>query len=170
MSVLDTFTTVPVGFHFLVAFELFPQLPTDFAFMEVTGLEAEMEMEPYKEGGQNRYTHQLPVRTRYSDIVLKRGLFFGSGITEWCRQGIENFSFTPTNVLISLLNSDHIPLNSWYVVNAIPRKWQVSAFNAMENSLAIENLTLSYQYFNIMTPFALLGDIAGAIGGSLSIG
>jgi phage tail-like protein len=164
---MSVFDTIPVGFHFLVAFELFPQLPNDFAFMEVNGLEVEMEMEPRKEGGQNRFTHQLPVRARYSDIVLKRGLFFESGITEWCRQAIENFSFTPTNVLISLLNSDHIPVNSWLVVNAIPKKWAVSNFNAMENSLAIESLTLSYQYFNILTPAALISDAVGAIASAL---
>jgi phage tail-like protein len=164
---MSVFDTIPVGFHFLVAFELFPQLPNDFAFMEVSGLEVEMEMESRKEGGQNRFTHQLPVRSRYSDIVLKRGLFFESGITEWCRQAIENFSFTPTNILISLLNSDHIPVNSWYVVNAIPKKWAVSNFNAMENSLAIESLTLSYQYFNILTPAALISDAVGAIASAL---
>jgi phage tail-like protein len=164
---MSVFDTIPVGFHFLVAFELFPQLPNDFSFMEITGLEAEMEMEARKEGGQNRFTHQLPVRTRYSDLVLKRGLFFESGITEWCRQGIENFSFTPTNILVSLLNPDHVPINNWYVVNAIPKKWQVSSFNAMENTLAIESLTLSYQYFNILTPAALLSAAVGAIGSAL---
>jgi phage tail-like protein len=164
---MSVFDTIPVGFHFLVAFELFPQLPNDFAFMEVSGLEVEMEMESRKEGGQNRFTHQLPVRSKYSDIVLKRGLFFESGITEWCRQAVENFSFTPTNVLISLLNADHIPVNTWFVVNAIPKKWAVSNFNAMENTLAIESLTLSYQYFNIMTPAALIGDAVGAIASAL---
>jgi phage tail-like protein len=33
------------------------------------------------------------------------------------------------------------------VVNAIPKKWQVSNFNAQENSVVIESLVLSYNYF-----------------------
>ncbi len=70
----------PVGFHFLVVFELFPQTPQDFRFREVTGLDVELEMESIKEGGQNRFTHQLPIRSRYTDITLKRGLFIGSFI------------------------------------------------------------------------------------------
>lgn len=169
---MSVFDTPAPGFHFLVAFELFPQLPADFKFQEVSGLDVEMEMEPWKEGGQNRFTHQLPVRAKYSDIVLKRGMFFGSGIIMWCRQAIENFTFKPVNVLISLLNSDHLPLNSWYVVNAVPKKWQVSNFNAMENSLVIETLTLNCQYFNMLTPDALAAGIAGALGagGSISAG
>ena len=158
----------PVGFHFLVVFELFPQTPNDFRFQEVSGLEVDMEMEQVKEGGQNRFTHQLPVRNRYTDITLKRGMFIGSGITLWCKNAIENFVFQPTNVLISLLNADHLPLQSWYVVNAIPKKWQVSNFNAQENSVAIESLVLSYNYFTIIGVESLFG-AAASISGSVSV-
>lgn len=167
---MSAFNTPAVGFHFLVAFEIFPQLPSDFRFQEVSGLDVEIQMEPVKEGGENRFTHQLPVRSTYTDIVLKRGIFFGSGIIMWARQAIENFTFKPVNVLISLLNENHLPLNSWYVVNAIPKKWQVSSFNAMENSLVIETLTLSYQYFSMLTPDSLLSggaSLAGGIGISI---
>src|SRR5690606_41130753 len=66
-----------VGFHFLVVFELFPQLPNDFRFQEVSGLTVSMEMETIKEGGENRFVHQLPVRSTYNALVLKRGKFLG---------------------------------------------------------------------------------------------
>jgi phage tail-like protein len=166
---MSAFDTPAPGFHFLVTFELVPQLPADFRFQEVSGLDVEMEMESVKEGGQNRFTHQMPVRARYSDIVLKRGMFFGSGIILWCRQAIENFTFQPVNVLISLLNADHLPLNSWYVINAVPKKWQVSGFNAMENSLVIETLTLSYQYFNMLTPDAVASGVAARAGATAAV-
>lgn len=140
----------PVGFHFLVRFELSPQTVGDTRFQEVSGLEAEMEMENFTEGGQNRFTWQLPKRTRYSDLTLKRGLFIRSPLIAWCRDALENFLFAPVNLTISLLNEQHQPLTSWYVVNAIPKKWSVSNLNAEENSIVIETLTLSYQYFNII--------------------
>lgn len=140
----------PVGFHFVVAFELFPQTPNDFRFQEVSGLDVSVEMETVREGGQNRFAHQLPTRTSYSDITLKRGMFFGSGITFWCKHAIEDFVFQPTNIMISLLNAEHIPLQSWYIVNAIPKRWSVSNFNAEENSVVVESLTLSYNYFNYL--------------------
>jgi phage tail-like protein len=141
----------PVGFHFLVTFQLFPQIPDDIRFQEVSGLEVEMEMESMVEGGQNRFTWQLPVRARYADLTLKRGLITGSGIIYWCRDALENMNFQPVNISISLLNEQHSPLQSWYVINAIPKKWSVSDFNAEENSIVIESLTLSYQYFNIIS-------------------
>lgn len=137
----------PVGFHFLVAFELFPQTVQDGRFQEVSGLNVEMQMESIREGGENRFEHQLPVRTKYSDLVLKRGLFVGSGVYQWAKDAFENFEFQPVNLLISLLNDQHTPLLSWHVVHALPKKWDISAFNAEQNTIAIETLTLTYRYY-----------------------
>ena len=162
-----------VGFHFIVAFELFPQLPNDFCFQEVSGLTVNVEMESFKEGGQNRFEHQLPVRTRYTDITLKRGMFeIPSGIMAWCINGVQNAIYQPTNVLISLLDDAHLPVQNWYVVNAIPKQVQFTTLNAEQNQLAIETLVLSYNYFNILNASTLLAEGMNALGsltGSVSV-
>ncbi len=161
------------GFHFSVVFELFPQLPNDIRFQEVSGLTVTMEMEALKEGGENRFTHQLPVRASYPELVLKRGKFMGSGILSWCMNAIENFEFKPTNILISLLDENHMPLYNWYVINAIPKRLEVSGFSADKSEIVIETLALNYQYFKYYDPasaaMALVGALTGAIGGSLSL-
>jgi phage tail-like protein len=156
----------PVGFHFLVTFQLFPQTPNDVRFQEVSGLDVEMEMDSFVEGGQNRFTWKLPKRARYSDLVLKRGLFMGSSIILWCQNAFENFVFEPTNITIALLNSEHVPLQAWYVVNAIPKKWTISNFNAQENSVVVESITLSYQFFNVISVESLA---SGAFSAAASI-
>ncbi len=145
----------PVGFHFLVAFQLVPQAPEDFQFQEVSGLTVELETEAYIEGGENRFTHQLPTRTRFQEIQLKRGLAsVTSGLFHWVRNSLELFQFQPINVTISLLNDQHVPISTWLIVNAIPKRWEVSSFNAEQSSVVIETLTLSYQYFkNIRLEF-----------------
>lgn len=158
-----------VGFHFLVFFELFPQLPNDFRFQEVSGLTVSMEMEAVKEGGENRFVHQLPVRSIYNELVLKRGKFLGSGILHWCKNAIENFEFTPTNIMISLLNDDHLPLYNWYVINAIPKKLEISGFNAQSSEVVIETMTLSYQYFKYYDPASAAMDLAGSLTASANI-
>ncbi len=137
----------PLGFHFAVILELFPQTPQDFRFQEVTGLTVDVETEEYKEGGENRFTHKLPTRTKYSDLTLKRGMFTGSFIVEWCKQAIEEFNFKPTNITITLLNDLHLPIAAWYVVNAYPTQWKVTDFKAEENAIVFETLKLNYQYF-----------------------
>ncbi len=159
---MDIFPYPPVGFHFSVAFQL-PSIPSDFRFQEVSGLDVEMEMETFNEGGQNRFNWQLPRRARYSDLVLKRGMFMGSGIVLWCQNAFENFVFEPTNITIALLNDLHIPLQAWYVVNAIPKKWSISNFNAQESSVVIESITLSYQFFNVISLESLGSSIAAAV-------
>ena len=158
-----------VGFHFLVFFELFPQLPNDFRFQEVSGLTVSMEMEAVKEGGENRFVHQLPVRSTYNELVLKRGKFLGSGILHWCKNVIENFEFAPTNIMISLLNDDHLPLYNWYVINAIPKKLEISGFNAQSSEVVIETMTLSYQYFKYYDPASAAMDLAGSLTASANI-
>jgi len=140
----------PVGFHFAVVFELFPQTPRDFKFQGVQGLTVDVETEEFKEGGENRFVHKLPVRTKYSEITLKRGLFIGSGIILWCRNAIENFDFQPTNLTITLLNEEHVPVAGWYIVNAYPISWSVSDFNAEQSSVVIESIKLNYNYFKIL--------------------
>lgn len=149
------------GFHFLVVFEIFPQVPNDFRFQDVTGLNVDVDLDTYKEGGENRFVHRLPGRNKYSDLVLKRGMTLVSGVTAWCLDSIENFNYQPTNMLISLLNEDHLPVSSWYIANAIPIKYSISGFNAEQNQIVIESMTLRYEYYKTLN---LSAAVAGAIG------
>jgi len=130
-----------------VVFERFSQSPNDARFQQVSGLSAATEVEPWPEGGENRFTYQLPKKLHFSDLVLKRGKFLGSGLLQWARKAIEEFEFQPTNLTISLLDAHSAPLCSWYVVNAVPKQLEVSGIDASSNQIAVESLTLSYQYF-----------------------
>jgi phage tail-like protein len=137
-----------VGFHFSVAFELLPKQSIDTKFQNVSGLKATVEMEPYKEGGQNLFTHQLPNRSGYQDLILKRSLTSDvSSLAKWCMNTIENFNFKPVNLVVSLLNETGVPLKSWYVYHAIPLSIEYADFNAEENKLIIETITLKYNFF-----------------------
>ena len=99
------------------------------------------------EGGENRFSHTLPIRTGSGTISLKRGVFTDSGLIKWVKEAIENFDFKPTNLTITLLNELHAPVAAWYVVNAYPVKWEISSFNAEENSVVIETIDIKYQYY-----------------------
>jgi phage tail-like protein len=141
-------STPIVGFHFSVIFELLPQFSIDTAFQSVSGLKETMGMEPYKEGGQNQFTHQLPVRAEYPDMVLKRPLSPDiSGVAAWCRNAIEGFNFSPANLVVSLLDEQGNPVKAWYIVHAIPQSIDYGDFNAEENKLVIESITLKYNFF-----------------------
>lgn len=138
----------PVGFHFRVEF-LSLGSDNDTRFQTVAGLSVDYDTETFKEGGENRFEHKLPVRTKYPDLSLKRGMLKDSAVIAWCLDAFQNRTFLPVQVNVSLLNEQHQPLRTWQVYNAWPKKWSVSDLNAQENGIVVETLDLSYSYFTI---------------------
>lgn len=141
----------PVSFHYQVVFFGIEGKTIDTRFQSVSGLTAEVKTETYKEGGENRFEHILPVRAEYSNIILKRGLATDSGLIRWFSNTFQTMQVEPIMLNISLLNEVHEPLISWNVVHAWPKKWSVSDFNAEKSEIAIETLELHYRTFSINT-------------------
>lgn len=139
----------PVGFHFKVEVLGISPNDNDVRFTEVGGLNVELSTEEIAEGGQNRFLQKYPVRTKHTDLVLKRGMLTSSEIIKWLRECIEDFIITPKNIDIKLLNEEHQPLLTWHVVNAYPTKWTVSDLSASNNSVVVETLQFFYQYFSV---------------------
>jgi len=136
----------PWGFYYRVEFGI-SKNKDDVRFQSVSGLSVEYDMEEYREGGENRFVHKLPVRTKYSDMVLKRGMLTGSDLIQWFLKAFRDREFEPTDVNVILMNERGEPLHTWKVAHAIPKKWVVSDLNANENAVVIETLELSYRYF-----------------------
>ncbi|MFT6270095.1 MAG: phage tail-like protein [Alphaproteobacteria bacterium] len=138
----------PVGFHFAVDVAGFDN-SADSRFSDVSGLSAEMSTEEVAEGGQNSFVQKFPVRTKYPELTLKRGLLTQSEMIKWIASSIDDFDIEPRNITIKLLNEEHEPLMSWHIVGAYPVKWSASDFSASSNSIVVESLQFYYQYFSI---------------------
>ena len=142
--------TPPVGFHFKVEVQgLSPSEDGDTRFTDVGGLSVDIATEEVPEGGENRFVQRYPLRAKFPDLVLKRGLMKQSAIWDWVRQCIENLDIQPHNLIVTLLNEQREPLMSWRIVGAYPVKWSVSDFNASANAYVVESLQLAYQYFTL---------------------
>jgi phage tail-like protein len=155
---------IPVGFRFKAQFAGLPTGPrdpskdpsstfsidgtsSDVRFQEVTGLNMELGIETFEEGGVNEFSHRLPTRAKFENLVLKRGFLIKSQLVDWIRDAIENFVFTPITVTVVLLNENQEPLLTWEFNDVWPVKWSVSDFKAQENALVIETLELAYSHF-----------------------
>ena len=138
----------PWGFYYRVEFEVSHDA-NDSRFQTVSGLSVEYDYESFKEGGENRFEHKLPVRTKYGDLVLKRGMLADSAVVQWLTDAFRDRQFKPAGVSVILMNEKGDPLRTWKVVNAIPKKWTVSDFNSSESSIVIETLELTYRYFTL---------------------
>ncbi len=137
----------PVSFYFTVQFPIISDSTAENSFQSVSGLSVEFDTESFKEGGENRFEHKLPVRAKYPDLVLKRGMLTDSKAILWCKAAFESMIFVPTPIIIMLLSEKGTPLKTWNIVNAWPKKWSVSEFKSDDNSVVVETLELSYQYF-----------------------
>ncbi len=140
----------PVGFHFKVEVQDLKVNANDVCFTDVSGLSVEMGTEEIAEGGENRFIQKYPTRTKYPELVLKRGLLMESEILDWIRKCLEDYEIKPKDIFIKLLNEKHQPLLTWNVVKAYPTKWSVSDLNAANNAVVIESLQLFYQYFTLV--------------------
>lgn len=139
---------IPRVYHFKVEFlDINGVIENDVRFQDVSGLAAEMGIEEIAEGGENRFSHRLPTKAKYSNLVLKRGMLTDSGLIKWFKDAIENFEFSPSTVLVKLLDKDHEPIVTWNFIKAWPVKWTIADFKATENAIVIETIELAYQYF-----------------------
>jgi len=132
------------GFLFSVNFGF---SDVDTRFQEVSGLSVSLEVEEFKEAGENRFVHRLPVRTKYENLVLKRGLLTDSRIIDWCKKAMDDFEFELRDITIQLLNSEQEIVAVWNITNAYPLKWSISGINAMQSEFVIETIELAYHYF-----------------------
>ena len=139
----------PWGFYYRVEFSI-SRTKNDVRFQSVSGLSVEYDMEEYKEGGENRFTHKLPGRTKYADLVLKRGMLTNSEVLKWCLAAFRDREFRPATITIILMNEKGEPLRTWNVDHAIPKKWLVTDLNANDNAVVIETLELIYRSFTIL--------------------
>ncbi len=141
----------PSAFYFKVGFAATAGM-TDTSFQDVSGIASEVETEPYVEGGENRFVHQLPKSVKHPKLVLKRGIGSAtSPLVIWCRSVFEGdfaSAIKPMSVMVSLMDENKIPIRVWSFANAYPVNWDVENFNSTKNEVAIEKIELAYNYSN----------------------
>jgi phage tail-like protein len=155
-------TTPYQGFNFAVEIEGL----LVGGFSEVSGLDSQVEVEEYREGGVNGFVHKLPVRTSHSNLVLSHGLTSLDTLWNWYYNTTLG-AIQRRNGTIMLLDSRQIPVMWWNFRNALPVRWSGPAFSATGDEVAIESLELAHQGLTrplLGQAIALTGDIARLAG------
>jgi len=110
-------------------------------FSEVSGLQAETEVETVEEGGVNDYVHKLPKKTKYPNLVLRKGITDSDALWKW-HQDVVNGKINRKWGFIILLDSEGNEKSRWQFVEAYPVKWSGPDLKADSNAVAIESLEL----------------------------
>lgn len=113
-------------------------------FMEVSGLQVEIETKDYVEGGQNAFVHKLPGPARYpSNLTLKRGLTDSDLFWSW-QKDVSAGKIKRRNGSVILLDESGTERLRWNFFNAYPVRWNGPQFNAESASVAFETLELAH--------------------------
>lgn len=116
---------------------------------EVSGLLIETEIEPYEEGGVNNFVHQLPKRTKYQHITLKRGITERNELWAWYQEVI-NGQFKRRNGAIILMDSSGNTKWRWNFHDAYPVKWTGPDLKADSNTVAFETVELAHNGITLL--------------------
>ena len=107
-------------------------------FTEVSGLQVEMQVTEYEEGGTNTFVHRLPGRLKVGNVTLKRGLTKSNEFLKWCMK------LERRNVTVVMYDVAGQPVIRWNFANAYPVKWVGPQFTADSSTLAIESIELTH--------------------------
>lgn len=139
----------PTGFYFSVEILGIPNMDP-IGFQEVKGLSYDIQTEEIIDGGDPA-PYKVPTSIRYPNLVLKRGLIpQGSIMLYWCQGTVVSgyaFKVMAMNMTIKLLNRKGEEVAYWVVERAYPIKFEVSEFNAEQNTIVLETVELCYQRY-----------------------
>jgi len=145
--------SAPPAFYFAVEIDGFPVIQA--AFQEASGMEVSSELETISEAGLNEYSHRVPKRTSYNNLVLKRGLIVDdSAMFKWVSSTLQNGLNTKIelkDITVKLLDpKSGSPIKSWCFVQAYPVKWSLGSLNSMESALSMESIEFAYSYWRFV--------------------
>ena len=114
------------------------------SFTECSGLEIQVEVKEYAEGGLNAFTHKLPGRVRYADLVLRHGTADGEALWQWY-QDVCQGKIVRKNLSVVLYNPAGEEVRRWNFADAYPIKWTGPTFKAAEQGVAIDTLVIAHR-------------------------
>ncbi|MGD9932229.1 MAG: phage tail protein [Dehalococcoidia bacterium] len=114
-------------------------------FSEVSGLEAKMEVEEYKEGGLNGFTWKFPGRVSFTNVTLKWGTQYSSALWDWYETFVKSERKERRSVDIIQFDASHVEKRRWTLERAFPVKWSGPAFNSANTQIPVESIELAFE-------------------------
>lgn len=122
-----------------------PGLPTGIGFQKVSGLTHEVGVTEYDEGGFD-YTHKLPGRQKVGEVTAERGSYADNSFQNLLKKTLTNPNMRNT-VIFEQLNRYGETVRTYKLAEAWVSKWEGSDSDASSDDVAIEKLTIQFEYF-----------------------
>jgi phage tail-like protein len=129
-------------------------------FSECSGLEMSLDIEEYKEGGNNGTILRFPTRVKWTNLRLKRGVTFADDLWQW-HYNFSQGTGTRRDGIVVLQDERHNPAKVWSFTRGLPVKWTGPTFNATQSQVAVEEIEIAHEG---LTVWSLGGAISTALG------
>jgi phage tail-like protein len=114
-------------------------------FNEVSGLQAETEIQEYREGGVNEYVHKRAGPTRYpTNLVLRKGISDTKALWSWYCNVIQGKVERKT-VSVLLMDAAGDEKRRWSFQSAYPVKWVGPDLRAASSEVAAEIVEIAHE-------------------------
>jgi len=123
----------------------------DGAFQECSGLEVEMEVKEYQEGGRNDAVVRHVGRAKYTNLTLKRGMFYGGGgvnrdLWNWIQGVVSGQRPVPRyNGIVQVMSVGDNVVATWSFDRGLPARIRGPELNAKTGEIAIEELHIAHE-------------------------
>lgn len=116
-------------------------------FAAIRGLEAQVDILEYREGGINDVVHRLPGQLTYPNLVLSGGVT-SRAVEEWFAQtrlGADRHALT-----VTFLDSAGAAVRAWSFADAFPIRWTGPVLTAGGGAVAAEELEVAHGGMTMM--------------------
>lgn len=123
----------------------------DGGFQECSGLEVEMEIQDYMEGGRNDGVIRRAGRAKYSPLILKRGMFFSGAsvnreLWQWLQDVVAGVRpIARYDGIVQVLDVGDNVVATWVFDRGLPAKIRGPELNAKTGEIAIEELHIAHE-------------------------
>lgn len=124
----------------------------DGGFQECSGLEVEMDVQEYQEGGRNDGVIRRVGRAKYSSIVLKRGMFYGDNgavnrdLWNWLQDIVRGVRpVSRYSGIVEVMSIGDNVAATWVFDRGLPAKIRGPELNAKTGEIAIEELHIAHE-------------------------
>lgn len=122
-----------------------PGLTDGINFQKLSGLSREVAVVEYLEG-MYQYAHKLAGREKVSDLTLERGSFTSRALEEEYKRVLTDPARRQT-IIVQIMDRFGEVQREYKLAEAWISKWEESDLDATSDDVAIEKITVTFEYF-----------------------
>lgn len=122
-----------------------PGLPSGIGFQKVSGLNHEVGVVEYDESGYD-FTHKLPGKEKVGEITAEKGAFADTSFHDIMKKSITDPNLRNT-IIFEQLDRFGATVRTYKLAEAWVSKWENSDGDATSEDVAIEKITIQFEYY-----------------------